>query len=122
MKAVALTLALFFLMLAIITANALYIDKTVDNFIDTIQRLEFLDSDLRFLELQAISAQWNKEKDIIQASVSHTKIDTVSDLLASLIIYEEYGDRTEYQKTALLLCNAFEELRMLEKLNVTNIL
>ena len=109
-------------MLAIITANALYIDKTVDNFIDTIQRLEFLDSDLRFLELQAISAQWNKEKDIIQASVSHTKIDTVSDLLASLIIYEEYGDRTEYQKTALLLCNAFEELRMLEKLNVTNIL
>ena len=109
-------------MLAVITTNALYVDKTVDSFVDSIRRLEILDSDLRASELQAITLQWNKEKSIIQASVSHTKIDTVSDLLASLTIYEEYNNQTEYKKTALLLCNAFEELRLLEKINVTNIL
>ena len=109
-------------MLGVITTTALYVDKTVDSFVSAIQRLEFSDTDLRQQELQAITLQWNKEKDIIQASISHTKIDTVTDLLASLIIYEEQGNRTEYKKTALLLCNAFEELRLLEKINVTNIL
>ena len=121
MKAFALTLVLFALMLAIIAANAVYVDKTVGGFIDNIQRLEVLVPDQRHSELQALLLQWNQQKNIIQGAVSHTKIDTVSDLLASLIIYEEYGNRQEYQKTALLLCNAFEELRLLEKLYVTNI-
>ena len=122
MKTFTLTLALFLFMLAVITANALYIDKTVEGFIETIHKLELSPTDTRHLELQGLSEQWTRQKNIIQASVSHTKIDTVSDLLSSLIIYEEHQNIEEYKKTALHLCNAFEELRLLEKLYVTNIL
>ena len=121
MKTAALTLTIFLLALAIITANALYIEKTVGHFIDNIEKLEPLEHGQRFSKLQTLETQWNKEKNIIQISVCHTKIDTVSDLLASLIVYEEYGNRQEYQKTAKLLCNAFEELRLLEELSITNI-
>lgn len=122
MKSFVITLGIFFLMLAIIMGNAVYINKTVLQFIDSLQILDLMPPKERQIKLVALQIQWKKEKNIIQASVSHTKIDTVSDLLDSLIIYNEYQKPDEYKKTAALLRNAFEELRLLEEISAANIL
>lgn len=121
MKAVTLTFAIFVLTLTIIISNALYIEKTVGHYIDSIQTMDLLPHDQRLSKLHILEKRWNKEKNIIQTSVCHTKIDTVSDLLSSLIVYEEYRNPQECQRTAKLLCSALEELRLLEELSITNI-
>ena len=122
MKSFVITLGIFFLMLAIIMGNAVYINKTVLQFIDSLQILDLMPPKERQIKLVALQIQWKKEKNIIQASVSHTKIDTVSDLLDALIVYNEYQKPDEYKKTAALLRNAFEELRLLEEISAANIL
>ncbi|MBO4979869.1 MAG: DUF4363 family protein [Clostridia bacterium] len=72
-------------------------------------------------ELEGVQIKWEKEKKHIQVSISHLKIDTVSNLISSLLIYNEHGEWVEYEKTAALLRAALEEIRQLEKFSAENI-
>lgn len=121
MKSLATVCIIFFLMIAVIVSNAIYINKAVEDFIVTLQFADFSDDVDSTTKLEGIQVKWEKEKNYIQASVSHEKIDTISDLLTSLLIYKRHGNREEYEKTAELLRRAFEELRLLEELSAVNI-
>ncbi len=121
MKSLATVCIIFFLMIAVIVSNAIYINKAVEEFIVTLQFADFSDDVDSTTKLEGIQVKWEKEKNYIQASVSHEKIDTISDLLTSLLIYKRHENREEYEKTAELLRRAFEELRLLEELSAVNI-
>ncbi|MBO5305435.1 MAG: DUF4363 family protein [Clostridia bacterium] len=121
MKAFAAVCVFFSLMIAVIVGNAIYINRTVDDFIVTLKYAEFPDGTNAPTDLEGIRIKWEKEKNYIQASVSHDKIDKVSELITSLLIYKRHGHRAEYEKTAELLRVAFEELRLLEELSAVNI-
>lgn len=122
MKSFAITYTLFFLMIAAIIGNAVFVNHSVDDFISTLKAADPENREECLLALDGIQIKWEREKDIFQASVSHTRIDTVSDLLASIAVYASYENHEEYEKTAALLVNAFEELRLLEDLSAVNIL
>ena len=113
--------ALFLLMLVIILENAAYVNRVVDELTVTLQYATSENEIESNTKLQALRVQWEKEKIYIQASVAHKKIDTVNDLITSLLIYNEYGNREEYKKTAELLRCALEELRLLEEFSAVNI-
>ena len=110
---------LFLLMIAVIFGNAVYINKVVDELTVALRYAEF--EGKTESNLQALRLQWEKEKIYIQASVTHKKIDTVNELITSLLIYNRYGNREEYEKTAELLRHALEELRLLEEFSAVNI-
>lgn len=122
MKSFAITCGLFLLMIAVIISNAIFVNQSVDDFIGTLNAADPQNREDCLLVLDGIRIKWEKEKNIIQSSVSHTKIDTVSDLLDSIAVYASHENFEEYEKTAALLINAFEELRLLEDLSAVNIL
>ncbi len=121
MKTFVAVSAIFLLMLAVIRGNAVYINRVVDELTVTLQYANSENEIESNTKLQALRIQWEKEKSYIQASVAHKKIDTVSDLITSLLIYKRYGNQEEYEKTAELLRCAFEELRLLENFSAVNI-
>jgi len=120
-KSLAAVSVLFLLMLAVILGNSAYINRVVDELAVTLQYANSENETESNTKLQALRTQWEKEKIYIQASVAHKKIDTVSDLITSLLIYKRYGNQEEYEKTAELLRFAFEELRLLEEFSAVNI-
>ena len=79
-------------MIATIVGNALYVNKTVDGLLGALEAADPSDPEQNARRLQELEALWEKEKKYVQVSVSHQKIDTVSDLLSSLLIYNEYKD------------------------------
>lgn len=121
MKSLAAVSVLFLLMLAVILGNSAYINRVVDELAVTLQYANSENETESNTKLQALRTQWEKEKIYIQASVAHKKIDTVSDLITSLLIYKRYGNQEEYEKTAELLRFALEELRLLEEFSAVNI-
>lgn len=121
MKSILVACALFFLMIATIVGNALYVNKTVDGLLGALEATDPSESEQNARRLQELEALWEKEKKYVQVSVSHQKIDTVSDLLSSLLIYNKHHDLVEYEKTAALLSAAMEELRLPEKLSGENV-
>jgi hypothetical protein len=121
MRSFAITCVIFLVMIVAVLNNALYISRTIDELITTLRFVDVLDPVKSQLQLQGLQTQWEKEKKYIQASVSHLKVDTVSDLISSLLIYNGYGNRVEYEKTAALLRAALEELQLLEEFSAINI-
>ena len=121
MRSFVITCIIFLVMIAAILNNSLYINRTVDELIATIQSTDPSDFEESQIRLSGLQIQWEKEKKYVQGSVSHLKIDTVSDLISSLLIYNKHKNREEYEKTAALLCAALEELRLLEKISADNI-
>ncbi len=121
MRSFAITCIIFLVMVAAVLNNARYVSQTVDELITTLQLATASEPAERRLQLQGLQLQWEKEKKYIQASISHLKVDIVSDLISSLLIYNEYGNRMEYEKTAALLRAAFEEFRLLEDFSAANI-
>lgn len=120
MKTCLLTFAVFLVMLGLIIANAVYIQKTVDKLSAKLETV--VQREERAQPISELLALWKKEKQWVQISVPHTKIDTVTDLLNALTVYAENNDMIEFQKTAALLQTALFELCTLEKPTVFNIL
>ena len=121
MKSFLVAYIIFLLMIGSIVGNARYIDTTVDELLEMLGTADPSDTAQNAQRLRELEAFWNKEKKFVQVSVSHHKVDAVRDLLSSLLIYNECGDLTEYEKTAALLSAAIEELRLPEKLSGENI-
>lgn len=120
MKTFVIICLIFLLMIAVMIGNAAYVNRTVEDLISTLHLIDSSASDPT-TAIEEMSLKWEKEKTFIQISVPHTKIDTVSDLITSLIIYDRYQNQTEYKKTAKLLNRALEELRLPEKISAVNI-
>ena len=121
MKSFVAISVIFLLMIAVIANNAVYMNEAVDDFIVTLQFADESEDIDSMTKLEGLQIKWEKEKNYIQASVSHKKIDTINDLLTSLLIYKRHGNREEYEKTAELLRVAFEELRLLEEFSAVSI-
>lgn len=122
MKSFAATCIIFLVMLIAVFNNSRYISRTVDDLTASLEFIDLTNAKESEVRLDGLKRKWEKEKKYIQGSVSHLKIDTVSDLISSLLIYYKHGNAEEYEKTAALLRAALEELRLLEEFSAENIL
>ncbi len=121
MRSFAITLLLALVMILSVLNNSIYINRVVDEMV-TVLAFEEPSASLQSpAKLEGLQIKWEKEKRRIQVSVTHLKIDTVSNLISSLLIYNEHGEWVEYKKTAALLRAALEEIRQLEKFSAENI-
>lgn len=121
MRSFAITLLLVLVMILSVINNSIYINRVVDEMVTVLAYAEPSSSPQTRAELEGVQIKWEKEKKHIQVSISHLKIDTVSNLISSLLIYNEHGEWVEYEKTAALLRAALEEIRQLEKFSAENI-
>lgn len=115
------TVCIFSIILGIILLNKIYLTHTATNFLERANELEEqIPKDIS--QIKSLQEDWDKSKDIMQISVAHKRIDTVTDLMDSLLAYAFLQDEAEYKKTAALLINALEEIRRFEEFSAVNIL
>ena len=121
MKGFLATVGIFALVLGVIMANKMYLTTTSTALLRQAESLrEEMPQDTdRIDRLQSV---WQQNKDIMQISVTHKRIDTVTDLIDALRAYAVSRDEVEYKKTAALLINALEEIKRFEELSAVNIL
>lgn len=121
MKGFLATICIFVLVLAIILTNKIYLTNVSTDFLQQAQSLRGnLPHSINRIE--KLQKDWDNNKDLLQISVSHKRIDTVTDLIDALLCYARMQDETEYKKTAALLVNALEEIKRFEEFSAVNIL
>lgn len=121
MKGFIATVCIFVVLSGIILINKSYLTTTSTELLRQAETLrEGIPENMG--DIDRLQAAWERNKDVIQISVTHKRIDTVTDLIDSLRAYALSGDGVEYEKTAALLINALEEIRRFEELSAVNIL
>lgn len=121
MKGFLATVCIFVLILGIILTNKIYLTNAST---DLLQQAKDLQESIpnSVDRIERFQKDWESNKDLLQVSVSHKRIDTVTDLIDALLCYARMQDETEYQKTAVLLVNALEEIKRFEEFSAVNIL
>ena len=115
------TVCIFILVLSAIAFNKIYLTRTSTKLLQLTQTMK--DRVPESIEtIESLYQLWEANKSTIQISVSHKRIDTVTDLIDSLRAYTLSKETAEYQKTAELLINALEEIRRFEEFSAVNIL
>lgn len=121
MKGFVATVCIFGIVLGIILTNKSYLTTTSTELLRQAEELrEQIPKSVEPIDL--LQEIWEKNKDIMQISVTHKRIDTVTDLIDALRSYALSRDEMEYQKTAVLLINALEEIKRFEEISAVNIL
>ena len=66
---------------------------------------------------------WHRRRGIVHPAVNHTELNAVTDMTDSLVIYADpdADEAVEYRRTRVLLYNAIDELRRLERFSFSNI-
>lgn len=121
MKGFVATVCIFVLILGVILINKIYLTTTSTELLRQAEVLrEQIPESIESIDhLQSV---WEQNKDIMQISVTHKRIDTVTDLIDALGAYALSRNEVEYKKTAALLINALEEIKRFEELSAVNIL
>lgn len=121
MKGFMATVCIFALILGVIITNKIYLTTTSTELLRQAESLrEEIPKSIGHID--RLQSDWKQNKDIMQISVTHKRIDTVTDLIDSLRAYAISHDEVEYKKTAALLINALEEIKRFEELSAVNIL
>ena len=119
MKAFFIILLLFSAILFAIGANYLYVSHLSQELIDT---LEAIPSPAHVKKTGQIKEIWEDNKEIIQITVNHSEIDTISNTVTELCVFAETQNVAEFERARRILIDTFKSLKESEKLSPTNIL
>ena len=121
MKGFWVTVCIFSMTLGVILTNKAYLTAVSTNLLEQALAIrEYIPSEIE--KIETLQKEWEENKDILQIAVTHKRIDAVTDLIDSLLCYAHLQDEKEYQKTAVLLVNALEEIKRFEEFSAVNIL
>lgn len=121
MKAFFIITAACVLMLTGITLNSIYVRDFSESAHEQLSHIDF-DSENRIEKLSDLTAFTQKHLKRIEFAVPHTKSSLIKDHLDLLNEYAKSGERSEFQKTRILLMNLLKEIGELEKTALFNIL
>ena len=121
MKTFITTMIIFCITIVFIIWNSMYITNLANDFCNRLESLDTGDNGLS-KKLSDISDKWEHSKRFVQISISHTEIELITDMMSSIQVYAKAGELSDYEQTRQLLLNSFNEMRLLEKLSLINIL
>ena len=120
MRAFIITLVLFALLLGAITVNYTFVRGLATEMKGACATLQYSPDEAPAVE--ALCSKWHSVKKLVQITANHTENEAIDNALAVLSVSIVCGPREEFEKSKLLLINAFEELLNSELLTITNIL
>ena len=121
MRTLITVLSVFLLLCIAMTVNFRYINKTADELTELANSLSVDDGDC-LEKIDEIKKRWEKSSTIFSLSVGFKEIDYLKEALISLESSAEYGDKLEFERYRVLLIDAIDGVRRLERFSVMNIL
>ncbi len=121
MKAFVFAVLIFSVMLGFIVFNYFEINSISDRLIKQVEALPLCGTlDCRDACLE-VKESWTKSRDFISFSCGISKLDTLEDLIDSLILYSETEFSTDFELTKVRLINAIEGISEFESFRPENI-
>ena len=121
MKGFYITLALFSALIICGILNFLFVNNVhneMNEMVAEISRAPCAENEER---IQNLSDYWEKTNTKLSFSVSYTAIDTVTNLIDSIKLYNDVGDSKQLAYSIELLINAIDNIKRLENFSVKNI-
>lgn len=115
MKALRISLILFWILVICIVSNVIFIHNCADRL------LELSTAPPTEETLSELEEFWESRKEFVGLSISEVHIDNVSRLIISARHAYESGDKFELKKDLALLSDAAEGIRRYERLSLENI-
>jgi hypothetical protein len=122
MKSFIFAVILFSLLLAFISYNYIYVNKTVDRLCCLVDDLPDTDSPTLSESLEKLKSDWGSAKTFIELSSNDSIIEKIDDLITSLFCYAQHEDSTQFEHTRALLKNHLKNLAAFESLALGDIL
>lgn len=108
-------------MLAGIVFNSMHVRKFSDDAQAQLNSIDFNDTNCKE-QISVLTAFTEKHLKRIEFAIPHTKSSQIKDHLDLLNEYVASGEKSEFEKTRILLINLLKEIGELEKTALFNIL
>ena len=120
MRSFIITLILFFTVISIIAINSLYIQETTDTLILYANDEEFKKAPTDALE--RLESFWDKNRLLIEFSVSCKEVDRMSELILDLGECIKASNTDEATRIRALIADCAKDISRLERISIENLL
>lgn len=122
MRSFFLTLLLLAVMLAVIGANFIFINRLGDQLTARVNALPAQTGDTAAAkEIMSLEKDWIDVHHLVSFSVSFKELNRVTEQVTALRVWYLAGEDAEYQNARAQLLLAIEEMRRLERFSMDNI-
>lgn len=120
MRSLVISIVLFAILCAVITANFFYINNKVAELSGIVCELSFNNDDTE-RKISDFKYIWKKCEPIIGLSISYKEIDFLGETFISMSIAYKERNEFEFEKQKALLHDALDGICRLEQFSVMNI-
>ena len=121
MKAFFIILTICVIMVSGIIYNSIYVQNFATDAQEQLSSISFDDKDLP-QRLSSFTSFTEKMLKKVEFAIPHTKTELAEDYLDLLNLHASSEERSEFEKTRVLLMNLFKEIGDLQKTDLSNIL
>ena len=121
MKTFTIVLVVFFALCTAMLLNFIYINESADELTRLAESLSFDDPSVT-KKTEELEQKWEKSSVIFSLTVNFKDIDYLGENLIALKSSAESHDRDEFERYRLLVIDAIDGVRRLERFSIINIL
>lgn len=122
MKVFAFALLLFLLLVGFIFFNYIYVNRTVDRLCLLTRQLSDVSSPILESRIEELCSLWESSRTLFELSSNDRDIESIDDLISSLLVYSRSRDSAEFENIRFQLINHFQSLAEFESLSLGDIL
>ena len=122
MRGLVITLALFVILLGIITVNSIFVEYSVQKMRYTVENLQLIPCSQNKTIINELDTNWKRISLWLSLSVCFEDIEELTDVIDAAKAANETGNVEQFKIHVNLLLNAIDELGRLEKFSIKNIL
>ena len=122
MRGLVITLALFVILLGIITVNSIFVEYSVQKMRYTVENLQLIPCSQNQIIINELDTNWKRISLWLSLSVCYEDIEELTDVIDAAKAANETGNVEQFKIHVNLLINAIDELGRLEKFSIKNIL
>ena len=122
MKVFIVALCVLTLLVAVISANSLYIEKLSGDFADKIDRISTDDIEIARAEITVLYKNFKRAEKVISITTSHDDLTSIEEGFAEMMGALETEDMSEVIKIKSRLRSAFLHLGRLSGINIDSII
>lgn len=122
MRGLVITLALFVILLGIITVNSIFVKYSVQKMRYTVENLQLIPCSQNQIIINELDTNWKRISLWLSLSVCYEDIEELTDVIDAAKAANETDNVEQFKIHVNLLLNAIDELGRLEKFSIKNIL
>ena len=121
MKSFAVTLVIFFLLIAFVIFNYVVMNRYSECLRNMTDALPSIESDDYTDKINELTAEWKKHRCFISFSTGISALQSIDDMLDSILIAANTGNVYEFRRIKALLINAFDGIAQFESFSPDDI-